>query len=368
MAIAITEPTAEVASTTNTSSYALGAFTPTAGALLVVLAFIDGNVATAPTISPTTGVTWSAPTRVTYNTTDTAALFIGQVTAGTPSSITITVNTNNGNATGACLHVHQVTGHNVIAPVAQIVTATGSAANPSFTRAAANTNNGYIAGIGKAANPPTSTPPTSWTETADTGHTSPVAGSTTAFRAGGETSTTVTFTIASGAWGGIYVEINEASVGAKPLPDRSYPDYPSRAEVDPRFFRADRQKDYGNPCFAPFTLASARPEALFPERVRRPFFGPEFQQAAAGFRVSRFPVLESKALTLFVAAAYSGPPWVGEPSAGPSRDRDLKAVDADPVVGSAYNGQASALFTVPLRITEAGEARITEDGDLRALE
>ena len=218
MAIAITEVTPEVATSSNTNTYAFAAFTPTAGAYLVVFAFQSGSVAAGGISNTGTTLSWTQLGTQLYNTTDTAYCYAAKVPASV-SSTTITVNTTGDNSTGSVICCFQVTGHNVDYPIAQFVKNAGTGtANPAFTRVAADTNNGYMAGFGSSNNPPTSTQPTSWTEIMDTGYTVPTAGATAAFRAGGETSTTVTFTAASGNWGGFYLEINEATVGFPPAP------------------------------------------------------------------------------------------------------------------------------------------------------
>lgn len=215
MPIAITEPTVEILSTANATSYAMGAFTPTANALLVVMVFATGTVAAAPTMSGGSLLWERIGAAQLYNSTDTAYCFIAQAPAS-PTSATITFDCTADAATGAMMHVFQITGHNSFQPLKQIVTATGTGANPTFTVAAANTANGYMGGFGINRAAPASTPPASWTETADTGYTSPAAGGTAAFRAGGETGTSFVFTTAAGNWAGYFVEINEAAIGSFP--------------------------------------------------------------------------------------------------------------------------------------------------------
>lgn len=213
MAIAINEPVAEVASTSNASSYAFGAFTPTANALLVVVVF---GAATLAAGTMTGGsLTWTKITSVAYAAgVNTAYIFKAQV-GGSPSSTTITFDCTGDAATGAIMHCFQVTGHNAGAPVAQFKTNTASSTNATTgtLNRAANTNNGYIAAWSGALGSNVSTPPTSWTETADTSITNPSMNGSAAFRATGETATSFTFTNATTNWGCVFVEINEATQG-----------------------------------------------------------------------------------------------------------------------------------------------------------
>lgn len=214
MAISISEPVAETADTSNTNTYTLGAFTPTANALLVVFAFATGTVAAATMTGG--GMQWFRVASQLFNTTDTAYVFVAQAPAS-PSSTTVTFDCTGDNATGCILMAFQVTGHNPFVPIKQVVTgANAGSANPALTVGTMNTNNGYCAGFGMPRNPPTSAPPTSWTEIADIGVNLPAQGGTGAFRAGGETGTTVTFTSSSAAWGAVFIEIWEATLGPQP--------------------------------------------------------------------------------------------------------------------------------------------------------
>jgi hypothetical protein len=221
MAIACSEPVAEINSTTNASAYSFASFTPTAGALLVCMAFATGTVA-AGTMSNSSGTSlrWTKLASVAYNGgVDTAYLYVAQVPTSTIASV-YNVNTTGDAATGCFAVMFQFTGHNVFNPVRQVKTNSALAtANPSLTfDTALDTNNGYALGFGIDRTAPASTPPSvSWTEIADGGYGTPAAGGTGAFRATGETGTAYSFTAASGDWGILGIEINEASVGAQPV-------------------------------------------------------------------------------------------------------------------------------------------------------
>lgn len=215
-AIGVTEPTAEISSTTNSATYSFAAFTPSNDAVLVIIAALDGTGTTTATV--TGGLTWTQKCAVTYNTGD--RLYVLWAKTGTsPGSLTFTVDVTGDNATGAVMAMYQFTGADVVTadPIKQCATNATTAANPVATFGASlGTNNGYAAAFGMPRNPPTSTPPGSWTETHDTGHATPAAGGSGAYRAGGETGTTVTFTSASAAYGIAAVEVYVS--GAGPLP------------------------------------------------------------------------------------------------------------------------------------------------------
>lgn len=217
MAIGCSELVAEAFSTSNTTSYSLGAVTPSTNSTLVVLAFASGTVASAPTMSGG-GLTWKLITRQVYNSTSTLYAFYANV-GDTASSTTITFNCSQDAATGCALIAFQFTGTDLLTPnpIRQFKTRATTAANPAVTFAAnMDTNNGYCAGFGVPRNPPTSTAPGSWTEVADGGYSTPTSGATGAYRAGGETGATVTFTSASAAYGMVAVEVYASGAGPAP--------------------------------------------------------------------------------------------------------------------------------------------------------
>lgn len=213
MAIGASELVAEINSNADASTYAWGAITPTADSTLVALVFAAGTVAVSPTI--TGGLTWALKTSVNYNTNNTAYLFWAN-TGASPGSLTFTFDCTGDAATGCIGYMFQYTGSDVTTadPIRQFKTAAATGANPAATfDAAADTSNGVGGGFGCSRNPPTSTPPGSWTEIGDVGHTSPTHGATAAYRAGGETGTTMTFTSASTNWGEVIFEVYVAGAG-----------------------------------------------------------------------------------------------------------------------------------------------------------
>jgi hypothetical protein len=214
--IGVSEPVAEISSTANSATYAFGAFTPTAGSVLVIIAHLSGTATTTATV--TGGLIWTQKCAVTFNTTDRTYVLWAKVPTA-PGSLTFTIDVTGDNATGAIAGMFQFTGADIVTrdPIRQCATNATTAADPVATFAVAmNTNNGYAAGFGMPRNPPTSTQPASWTETYDAGQNLPPQGGSGAFRAGGETGTTVTFTSASAAYGIAAVEVYVAGAGPNP--------------------------------------------------------------------------------------------------------------------------------------------------------
>lgn len=212
-AIGVTEPVAEVASTSNATSYAMTAFTPSANSTLVVMVFASGTVGAGTMTGGS--LSWTRKTSILFNSTSTAYVFWAN-TGSSPASTTITFDCSADAATGAVMTAFQFTDSDVVTadPIKQVKTAATTAANPTITfDAAMGTLNGYAAGFSVPRSPPASTPPTSWTEIADTGYSTPTGGASAAYRAGGETGSTVTFTSASAAYGMIAVEVYVSGAG-----------------------------------------------------------------------------------------------------------------------------------------------------------
>lgn len=218
MAIAISEPVAEYSNTSNATSYALGAFTPTANSFLVCMVFCTGTVAAGSMSGG--GLTWTRQQSILYNAVDTAYLFTAPV-GSSPVSTTPTFSCTGDAGTGCVMMIFQFTGHNAANPIVQSDAEARTGANPVITLPGNMvTTNGYAAGFGMPRNPPTSTQPTNWSEIADTGYGSPTAGATGAYRAGGETGTTITFTSLSAAYGILAIEVRASlshSLTASPV-------------------------------------------------------------------------------------------------------------------------------------------------------
>lgn len=183
----------------------MAAFTPDANAVLVVIVVASDTVAAG---SMTGGsLTWTKATSALFDGTGTVYLFWA-LTGASPGSTTITFDCTGDNASGCVLMAFSATGTDLTTPVRQSKARTATAANPNLTLDAAMLpTGGYIAGFGMSRNPPVSAPPASWTEIADTGYANNTTGASGAYRAEGETGTTIAFTSASAAFGIVAVEL-----------------------------------------------------------------------------------------------------------------------------------------------------------------
>lgn len=211
MTIAISEPVAELADATDATSYALGAFTPSANATL--LCFVAAENTTAVATMTGGSLTWTLKTSVAFNGGASTLYVFWANTGASPASCTATFDCTGDGATACMMMMFELTGTDLVAsdPIRQVKTATGSSTAPAVTfDAAMLAVNGYCAAFGLNANPPTASPPSGWTEIMDSGvgggSQQPFAASG-AYRAGGETGSTVTFASSAGQWGIIAVEV-----------------------------------------------------------------------------------------------------------------------------------------------------------------
>ena len=173
---------------TNANSYAFGAFTPTANSLLGVVVGVTGTNP-LPTISDDGGLTWTL-----RQNNDSASLSIRMWTAPTPASPTsTTITISFTGATSGIGEVVEVAG----GTFGQSTTGSGTAGTtPAATMAAAiNTTSAVVATVINLTNPAGITEPADYTESQDIGHVAPATGLESAFRASGETASTIT-------WGG----------------------------------------------------------------------------------------------------------------------------------------------------------------------
>lgn len=197
----------------NGTSYVSGAFTPVAGDLLVVFVTATGTVATG-TMTDSQGLGFTKVTSALKNTSaDTIYFFVSNNTAAA-SSMTVTFNCTGDAATGATTQVARIAGmsRKGLSAILQTAKQENQAASgtpaPAFA-AAAHTGNPTLGVVGNSTNPATMTPPTSWTEQNDTGHTLPTDGSEYVSRDSGFTGTTITWgSTSASAFGDIIVELD----------------------------------------------------------------------------------------------------------------------------------------------------------------
>jgi hypothetical protein len=210
--VTISEPTAEVSSTSNATSYSLAAFTPAADSILVVFVGASDTVAVATMTGG--GLTWTLETSQLYSSANTMYMFWAK-TGSSPGSTTITFDCTGDTASGANMVVFEVAGGDVVTsnPIKQRKSNATTSTDPTVTMDAAFTvTNGGVYAIGVNRSSPAYTPPTLWNETADTGHGSPNNGIESAYKIG-ETGSTITATGSSGAWGMIVAEVYESGAG-----------------------------------------------------------------------------------------------------------------------------------------------------------
>ena len=199
MAIGSSEPVAEYVSNADASSYThSSSYTPAANSIQVIFVTATACTLASPTISGGSG--WStAPTLITSATfnsgVSTLYCFVGRAGAS-PGSFTCTFDCTGDAATGCMMAFVAFTGTAASSYVVQTKVKNSTAStNPSITfDANLNTNNGYAFACANPANPAGITETGSWTESVDTGHTSPTTGLFVQHRAGGESGATVTTT------------------------------------------------------------------------------------------------------------------------------------------------------------------------------
>ena len=156
-AIGVSEPVAEINTSTNSTTYAFGAFTPSSDAVLVMIAAVSGTAQATATV--TGGLTWKQKCTTVYNTTS-KLYVLWAYTGSSPGSLTFTFNVASDAGTGAVIGMFQFTGVQLGSsdPIRQCATNATTAANPVATFASSmNTNDGYAAAFGVPRSPPTST-------------------------------------------------------------------------------------------------------------------------------------------------------------------------------------------------------------------
>jgi hypothetical protein len=210
-----------MADTSNLTAYTTGAFTPAASDLLVAGVGAANTIA-AGTMTDSQGLGFTKITSGLFmGSADTYYFFVANALAAA-SSMTVTFDCTGDAASGVNFFVSRVAG----------MTATGSAAvrqtakdengtgsnNPCVSQFAsacltANPTLGYVF---NGNNPAAQTPPTNWTEQADTGFATPSRGGEYISRDSGFTGTQIQWgSIGSATYGALIVELD---TGAAPPP------------------------------------------------------------------------------------------------------------------------------------------------------
>lgn len=206
------------ASTTNATSYASGSFTPTAGDLVLVFVTVSGNVV-IPQMTDSQNLGFDYVGSAFYATNaNTVHLFVANQKAAN-SAMTVTFTCVGTTASGAVVNPVLISGQTKFGSFAikQFKASSNNAAASSTAIAFGATTtagNPILGVIGNATNPATMTPPTGYTELADTGYATPTIGHESVALAAGATVTTITWgSNSASTWGGIIVEIDASNTG-----------------------------------------------------------------------------------------------------------------------------------------------------------
>ncbi len=208
----------------NVASYTTVSFTPPAVELLVVGVGASGQIDAAPTLTSSVGIGFTL-VELIDNAGSTLYIFVAQaLTTGAAMTLTFTAATAG---TGFILHAAGISDMTKLSSTAvkQKAEASGAASTtPAATFAAAClTANPTVVYCYNTTQPAGLTPPTSWTEMADTGHVLPNRGLESALRDSGFTGTTVTWGGTSAtAHGEIIVELDTSAVAAADSGDFFY--------------------------------------------------------------------------------------------------------------------------------------------------
>lgn len=198
MAFAASEPVAGVASTSNNTTYSLGSFTPTAGALLFVEVSTSGNDNDGSISNTGTSLTWNRVATVLTGAGGgfSTRLFWAVVPASVSASV-ITF-TPSGGISGCLMSIIQVTGQNPGSnPIRQYTTTNGTGTSPNPTMAAAmKTENAYVL-CGGIEGITTITDPSGWTRTQADFYIAPSTAAGMFYRLGGESGASVSYSFSS---------------------------------------------------------------------------------------------------------------------------------------------------------------------------
>ena len=215
MAVVLTFAQSIDSTSNNVSSYTSAAFTPAAGDVLYLAEEISLTTGLT-SITDSLGGSWSKTEGVAISglTDHSLNVWVRNSTVSA-TSMTVTVNTSVADGTGCSAHIYRASGVNGsgTASIVQDDSGTASSGTPEtvFASSAVTTNATLVFAV-TSANPAGLTPPTNWTEGADTGHATPTRGMESAVRNSGFTGTTITWGSTGVNWGAISIEILAASV------------------------------------------------------------------------------------------------------------------------------------------------------------
>jgi len=204
MAIGITKPTSQVGDTANVAVYSMApSFLPAADSKLVVIQNASATI--TGSVSGAGGLTWFTVASINAQASGFASRMFAADVSGNPSSVSINNDFTGDNATGCCAVALQVTGCEHY--IRQVVQVQSVGANPQITfPLPVDTNNGYIAAVMMTAGIGAFVAPAGWTTVVAT-YGTPANALGVAFRAGGETASTFTFSCAGTGLAAFAVEI-----------------------------------------------------------------------------------------------------------------------------------------------------------------
>lgn len=213
------------ASTTNTTSYTTGSFTPVAGDMLVVAVYAQGtNVAATATMSGSAnGLTFDIADSILANgTSATLLLFVSDLVPSSPSAMTVTFDCSADAATGAIVTVGRVSGMSLsgLAAVLQTVgtnsnVTTGSPASLTFPSAPGSSNI-VIAVLGNNTSNTGVTAPSGFTSASSNNFATPTTGMQVVYDAA-SAPTTVTWGSTSATVGGTIAIELDTSASSTPI-------------------------------------------------------------------------------------------------------------------------------------------------------
>lgn len=207
MPLAITAPSAAVSTTANTSTYAMGAFTPSPNALLVMFSAVDGSTALGTVTGG--GLTWTRKSHLIFNAGVDSLQVHWAYTGASPASCTPTIDVGSA-ATGCNQIIFEITGCDITSPdpFVQFGSGNGVGNEASVTLPGPlNSSNGYLAAFAAARISAAGVPPPGWTQNGDVSHSLPGASISGGYRALGETLNIVRFGLATGTWAMTALEV-----------------------------------------------------------------------------------------------------------------------------------------------------------------
>ena len=185
--------------TTNSTNYNSGSFTPAASSILFAFVAASGTVAATPYLEASTQ-DWKRFTLVTSaqwgGGVNSLYAYISNGAVSTASAMALTWDCSQDAATGAIIQIAQVTGmsRTGLSAIRQFAVQQNNAASttPVCTWSVSSlTLNACIAAVAASSSLPGISPMTNWTEQAETGYATPLAGLEYMTRDSGNVSTTV---------------------------------------------------------------------------------------------------------------------------------------------------------------------------------